>query len=282
MPNKITIDEVMKKLPSFVKIIPETYKGMRYNAEFVDIEYDERFIANVHSVVTLQHGCKSRSNDLRSKTNKKRLSGKFGKEGMIPLEDVKSRLPHFLEIDESTYKGVRHKARFYDKNYEIWFESLPANILKGRGFCEKRRYDNNKIKCIISLEEVQRRLKDNFGNRYKIIPESYKSMSENAVFIKEDGSEIKNTPTSILSGRLVLRKELERWKAKVLVRDDWTCQKCGSLDKPQAHHIRTFHSFPEGRLDAANGITLCKNCHDSYHATYKNNETFENFNLWLL
>ena len=58
MPNKIKIDEVMRRLPSFVKIVPETYRGMRYNADFVDIDYNEKFVANVHSVINLQHGCK--------------------------------------------------------------------------------------------------------------------------------------------------------------------------------------------------------------------------------
>jgi len=281
MPNKIKIEEVMRRLPKFVVIIPETYKGMRYNADFIDIEYNEKFTANTHSVINLQHGCKSRSNALRSKSNKERLSGKFGKEGMISLEDVKRKLPHFLEIDDSTYKGVRYKTRFYDKEYQIWFESSPANILKGRGFCKKRRYDNNKIKGIIPLAEVQERLKHAFGKRYEIIPETYKSMSEKALFIREDGKTIKSTPMFILSGRSEIRKELERWKAKVLVRDNWTCQKCGSLDKSHVHHIRTFNTYPEGRFNLDNGVTLCKRCHDSYHAIYKNEETVENFNLFL-
>jgi hypothetical protein len=281
MPNKIKIDEVMRRLPSFVKIVPETYRGMRYNADFVDIDYNEKFVANVHSVINLQHGCKSRSNDLRSKSNKERLSGKFGKDGAVSLEEVKSRLPYFLEIDESTYKGVRYKTRFYDKEYQTWFESYPANILKGRGSCKKRRYDNNKIKGIIPLEEVQQRLKDAFGDEYIILPETYKSISESAVFKKNNGDIFKSTVYNVISGKHKNRRELEKWKAKIFVRDNWICQRCGSINKTQAHHIRTFHSYPEGRFDPNNGITLCKDCHESYHALYKNEETVENFNLFL-
>jgi hypothetical protein len=281
MPNKINIEEVMRRLPPFVKIIPETYKGIRYSADFIDIEYEQKFTANVSSLINLQHGCSKRSNDLRSKTNTEKFKGKSGKEVMILINDVRSKLPHFLEIDEQSYKGVRYKAKFYDNEYKIWFEALPANMMKGKGFCKKRQYDNNKIKGIIPLEEVQQRLEDKFNDRYIIIPETYKSISEKASFIREDGATIQVTPQILLSGRIDIRRDLEKWRFKVLVRDDWNCQKCGSTENSVAHHIKPFHAFPEGRLDPKNGATLCRKCHELYHALYKNEETVENFNYFL-
>jgi hypothetical protein len=281
MPNKINIEEVMRRLPPFVKIIPETYKGIRYSADFIDVEYDQKFTANVSSLINLQHGCSKRSNDLRSKTNTEKFKGKGGKEVKISINDVRSKLPHFLEIDELSYKGVRYKAKFYDNEYKIWFEALPANMMKGKGFCNQRRYDNNKIKGIIPLEEVQRRLKDSCGDRYNIIPNTYKSITEPASFLREDGITVRYSPERLISGRIDMRKDLEKWKFKVLVRDDWSCQKCGSKEKSQAHHIRSFKSYVEGRLDPNNGVTLCKDCHDLYHSLYKNEETVENFNYFL-
>jgi 5-methylcytosine-specific restriction endonuclease McrA len=37
-----------------------------------------------------------------------------------------------------------------------------------------------------------------------------------------------------------------------------TCQWCGSLEKPQVHHILPFHLFPDKELDDSNLITLCE------------------------
>lgn len=42
-------------------------------------------------------------------------------------------------------------------------------------------------------------------------------------------------------------------------RDNWTCQKCGSVEYPQAHHIEPGNNNPE------NGITLCVYCHADEH-----------------
>lgn len=283
MPNKLKIEDVISRLPRFLKITPETYKGIRYSAEFIDIDYDEKFVANVSSVITLQHGCKSRSNDLRSKTNKEKFKGKQGgKQSIIDIDEVKSKLPYFLKIDESTYSGVRYKAKFYDTEYDTWFEAMPANMMRGKGYCKQRQYDNNKIKGIIPIEEVQRRLAENFGDEYVIIPETYKSSREYAYFLMKDGSKVRYIVDRVVSGRVKYRKELERWKTKIFVRDDWTCQRCGSINKTQAHHIKTFHSHPECRFDPDNGCTLCKDCHDLYHSIYKNEETVENFNLFLV
>jgi len=50
----------------------------------------------------------------------------------------------------------------------------------------------------------------------------------------------------------------------VLERDNWTCQRCGTmrnLDRP--HHI-----FPKGRgggHDPDNQVTLCRKCHSWVH-----------------
>jgi hypothetical protein len=282
MPNKIKIEEVMRKLPSFVKIIPETYKGMRYNADFIDIEYNEKFVANVANVVTLQHGCKSRSNALRSKKNQENFKGKFGKENKIDINEVKLKIPYFLEIDESTYTGVRNKARFYDSEYKVWFEAIPANMMKGKGYCKQRQYDNNKIRGVIPLEDAQRRLEEKYGNKYHIISESYESASENCRILRDDGIIINNNLTQLLSNRFEKRKELERWRSKVLVRDDWKCCKCGVDSNCQVHHVEPIRKSPKKMLDVDNGITICKKCHDQYHAIYKNEETVENFHNFIL
>ena len=64
--------------------------------------------------------------------------------------------------------------------------------------------------------------------------------------------------------RLVLeRREYSALRNRILDRDGWKCQSCGSSLNLQIHHL-----IPRSKLgpDASeNLITLCNNCHTHYH-----------------
>lgn len=57
------------------------------------------------------------------------------------------------------------------------------------------------------------------------------------------------------------RKEYIKWRNAVFYRDNYKCQKCNSVKKLEAHHLKSYSKFPELRYDVSNGITLCKECH---------------------
>ncbi|MDD5013922.1 MAG: hypothetical protein PHW73_02325 [Atribacterota bacterium] len=64
-----------------------------------------------------------------------------------------------------------------------------------------------------------------------------------------------------------VRKSLKynQWRKKVYERDDYTCWICNKRGgKIHAHHLRKFSDYPELRLIANNGLTLCKLCHKIY------------------
>jgi hypothetical protein len=61
-----------------------------------------------------------------------------------------------------------------------------------------------------------------------------------------------------------------RWRNAVLARDGYRCRGCGRQCKKHekglaAHHIQSYASAPELRLDLDNGMTLCRRCHMDLH-----------------
>ena len=74
-----------------------------------------------------------------------------------------------------------------------------------------------------------------------------------------------------------IRKSFEYilWRKSVFKRDNFTCQKYGTIGGELiAHHINNFADFPEIRLAIDNGITLSKKAHEEFHKIYgKSNNT---------
>lgn len=73
--------------------------------------------------------------------------------------------------------------------------------------------------------------------------------------------------------RLWTAKEFAEAKRKVLIRDNYTCQKCktfklgqGFVPPIQVHHIVPASNEMGLYLDLDNLITLCSKCHDEIHA----------------
>lgn len=70
-----------------------------------------------------------------------------------------------------------------------------------------------------------------------------------------------------LTGKEYQKAEYEgnNWRQKILWRDKYTCQRCKSKEWLQAHHIKPKSQGGTNAL--ANGITLCKECHEALHAS---------------
>jgi 5-methylcytosine-specific restriction endonuclease McrA len=78
--------------------------------------------------------------------------------------------------------------------------------------------------------------------------------------IPENNSNWKGGKTIKLRPRLT--KKYRNWRSKVFKRDNYVCQKChkrgGELE---AHHIKSWKSYPKIRFRVSNGKTLCYKCH---------------------
>lgn len=61
---------------------------------------------------------------------------------------------------------------------------------------------------------------------------------------------------------------LTLWGRFIRMRDGYRCVHCESSRSIQAHHIFRRTTFPEGKYELGNGITLCRECHKSLHAQF--------------
>lgn len=55
------------------------------------------------------------------------------------------------------------------------------------------------------------------------------------------------------------------FRNRVLKRDNFTCQLCYRKENLVAHHLNSYDKHVDVRFDVANGVTLCNECHVSFH-----------------
>ena len=283
MPNIIPLEEIKLQLPPFIKIIDETYRGIRYKAKFIDLEYNnEEFEAKVNSVIKWASGCKSRSAARNKQSNKRSGRIKGGAGNRVPIEEIKSKLPEYVIIEESSYKGVGKKAKFYDIEYKEYFEGVVANVLRaGKAYCPSRRAVEFKKTVTLTIDEIDKNIREIFNNRIILVRESFVCASKSCEWILDGNTRIKSSYNAIRSGKVLYRNILGKWRDIVKTRDGHCCQNCASIFDLSSHHIKTWQFFKEERFNINNGITLCERCHSNYHSKFKNKETVENFCEWM-
>lgn len=60
-------------------------------------------------------------------------------------------------------------------------------------------------------------------------------------------------------------KNYRLWKKSVFTRDNYTCRKCNSKERIEAHHIIRWVDNIDLRYELDNGLTLCYKCHKLEH-----------------
>lgn len=69
--------------------------------------------------------------------------------------------------------------------------------------------------------------------------------------------------------RLRQQMKSKEWRKKVLDKYNHTCQKCGSRERLQCHHIKSFRESENLRYEVSNGIVFCIKCHAKLHKKQK-------------
>jgi 5-methylcytosine-specific restriction endonuclease McrA len=266
MPRKIELKDVKKKLPEFLTIYDETYKGVRYKARFHDIDYLEDFEAIPYNVIKLQHGCKTRSNYLRSKS----LTGINPRKEKVTLDQFKPYIPNYLEIYDDTYKDLRSKAKFRDIEYKVDFWAYPFNIKRdGKGYCKERKLFEFRKTICKTEKQINKELENIYGKNYiKINIDTYKSGNKCCEFFCRDKI-IKASLDNLLQGHLhSSRVKWDSWKTAIKKKFNSTCAISGKKEKLECHHIFSKSDNPKLKFDENNGILLCYKLHREFHSKY--------------
>lgn len=73
-----------------------------------------------------------------------------------------------------------------------------------------------------------------------------------------------------------------KWRNSVFERDRYRCTVCNASSGLNAHHKDGWNWCVERRYDVTNGVTLCKDCHVSFHSMFGfGNNTEEQFSEWV-
>lgn len=127
--NRLTIDQILARLPSHVTLDISTYTKVRDKARFIDSEYGE-FWAYPYIVFAGQ-------------AHPKRGIAKRAFAKRVKIQDIISKLPSHISIIAETYTKRHGYATFIDSEFGE-FTSEVGNVITGQGNHPKRVINNRK------------------------------------------------------------------------------------------------------------------------------------------
>lgn len=173
--NRLSIHEIVKRLPNYITLDTSTYINTTTKARFIDKDYGEFWM-------TPNKLFNGRNHKLRSKEIvKSKLS--------LSVDDIKKRLPDVLELDATSYVNRNIKARFIDKEYgEFW--ALPKCVLRGS------KHPKRKNITKLSENDINQKLPKNCTIDYT----TFNNIHEKARFVNSDLGDWWARPNNVFKG----------------------------------------------------------------------------------
>lgn len=196
-----------------------------------------------------------------------------------------------LEISSHTivkyFKSYGIQARKPSERYKVWWENsseaekikftndlserAKKNLVKNRDTPVKYKRKEGVIPIGMTLKEYMQ------TSEYKRKMSKANSGEKNGMHKDELTEEHRVEKRGIYG--------YKKWSKQVRERDNHTCKACGKskgdVKMMVAHHLESYDTCEELRLDLDNGVTLCNSCHHIFHNKYRGQKTtrkqFENY-----
>jgi hypothetical protein len=180
MRKRLTLEEVVAKIPQGITIVPETYSKVSAPAIFIDSVYGQ-WTTRVCDVL---RGCGHPSGK----------SAKISAKNTVGPDKFIAALPSHITMDPSTYKNAHTKARFIDSEYgEFW--SRPSQIKYSAGHPERGKR--------MSIDKRRRTAQDvaaNLPPHITLDESTYVDTKTKCRFIDSKYGEWWATPDSVMHG----------------------------------------------------------------------------------
>lgn len=163
------------------------------------------------------------------------------------------------------FKKLGIQARKKEEAFSNWWENSSEE--------DKKAFTNNSremASTVLQSEESRNKLRQIMQTK------EYKRKMSKANSGKNNG---RYKPELTESHRVSKRGLFgyKQWSLAVRERDNFTCQVCGTHTKESgklhAHHLESYHTHPELRLELSNGVTLCNTCHNTFHNKHRYQKT---------
>ena len=265
-----TLDEIMAKLPSHLKIVTETYQNTQTYATFVDEQHGE-FLAKPHDIIN-----RGRKHPAR---NKKKGGGNAPPKYQI--NDIEKKLKEiygdYVTIVSDSYKGIGENCQFLIEGKE--YGSKPSRILKGKLPVDVYLKKLNE-KNILSKDEFEEKLKS-IRDDVEILEYKENYKKEKSLFkFKNFNKPVRLLGLSILNGAL---HPLQRAKKalEVYFNENYSLQeiveRCLSISFPYPSYEdkRMFRDYQnlcnqkEYKKNFYTGNSIILNFHKSIYSSHR-------------
>jgi len=273
-----------------VKKIFEDNNCILLEKEYFNSKFKNRYICECgrEKLITFHcflrgQRCKECGIKKRSKTQRfsyKYVKDYFEKEGCILLSkeyiNCDSPLDYICECKRESvvtfdcFKNRGHRCKEcgikkFAKSKKHSYKYIKECFEKEGCILLSKEYGGNKILLdyICSCKNQSKISYDNFRKGHRCWECGLKKISGKNNYNYKDGLTHKQ--------RMEQRnyEEYSEWRRKVYKRDNYTCKCCNQIGgKLCAHHIESYGSNEELRVDLENGTTLCQGHHKEFHKKY--------------
>lgn len=283
------------------------------NINYPDFEVRSEYVSSKDNIIIYHKKC-DREFSVITRNFKMRgtcslCNGRFKSNTYEFKEKVKNLTNDEYDVI-GEYTTCKDKIRLVHKKCSTSYFATPDDFINGGTRCPECFGNNRK-----TTKRFKNEVFNIFGNEYIVLGE-YKN-NKTPILMKHNvgkcNHEFMVSPDAFLRGshcnkcgtekrsgknhykynfsltdedrkaRDIQNGEIRKWRDKIYLRDDYTCQVCNIKGrKLNAHHLNSWNYYEKERFNINNGITLCENCHREFHKKYGyGNNTEKQFTLYI-